>query len=319
MLRLAAAVTRRPLPWASCGSAAAKVVFHPCHLQCVRGVARVRINRYTGLKTFKVGVPKTEWQVAAEKEFLALRSQHPKDEYLWHLTPDDVRNLSPEIRRCLSLRCASSGDVSRWRKHQLIRKFQRRPFDTNSHAVRIACLTEKILRVRAHLLRNPKGPGHQSSKRAMRMYLSRRQKSMKSLYHSDFVLYRHVCNEMGIRCVRFAIPMSKRPSDMLNPQAVDGDQARFLIRQRMYHAKFKPATMREPGTNRLIRYTRHPMEPVPASHGKPKATPQQVSLAWPYGVRSERVAGRQLVYNPTAAGRGFWPARMAVVGGPTPD
>lgn len=287
--------------------------------QASRGVARVRINRFTGVKALKVSAPKTEWQIAAEKEFLALRSRVPRDEYLSYLTADDVRNLSPEMQKCLTLACASEEDVSRWRRHQLIRQFQRRPFDTNSPAVRIAVLTEKILRVRAHLLRNPQGNGHQVAKRALSMYLSRRQRSMKSLYKSDFVLYKHLCKELGIRCVRFAIPPPRDPQKMINPQAVDGDRARFLIRQRMYHAKFRPREMREPETNRLIRYTRHPLEPVPQSHGKPVPIPQQVSRAWPYAVRGERVAGKHVVYNPTAPGPGFWPAKGSVVGGRTPE
>jgi hypothetical protein len=58
---------------------------------------------------------------------------------------------------------------------------------------------------------------------------------------------------------------------------------------------------------------------VPESWGKPQPVQQQISRAWPYGVRSERVEGRQVVYNPTAPGKGFMPAsggRRA--GGPTP-
>lgn len=160
-----------------------------------------------------------------------MRARVPKDELLWNLTPDDVRHLSPEMRKCLTLRCGNSRDISQWRKQQLIRKFQRRPFDTNSPAVRIACLTEKILRLRAHLLRTDLGGLHQEAKRAMRMYLTRRTRTMKSLYKSDYTLYRHTCTELGIRCIRFAIPLpSANPQKMLNPQAVDGDHARFLIR-----------------------------------------------------------------------------------------
>uniref|UniRef100_A0A7S2MQ16 Ribosomal protein S15 n=1 Tax=Zooxanthella nutricula TaxID=1333877 RepID=A0A7S2MQ16_9DINO len=245
-----------------------------------------------------------------------MRAQVPKEPYVWNLTDDDVKHLSPEMRRCLSLRCGSSEDVSNWRKHQLIRKFQRSASDTNSPAVRIAVLTEKIMRLRAHLLRNPGTRGHQAAKISMSMRLSKRQKAMKLLYKSDFTLYRHVCQELGIRCVRFAVPGSKDPSKMVNPQAVDGDRARFLIRQRMYHAKYRPRELRDTETNKLIRYTRHPMEPVPASHGKAIATPQQVSRAWPYGVRGDRVAGQQVVYNPTAAGPGYWPAKFDGLGGP---
>ncbi|CAE8711188.1 unnamed protein product [Polarella glacialis] len=314
-----ATASRFPIPLVADGlSSFVQLSWGP---QCndARGVARVRINRYTGVRAIKVAPPKTEWQIAAEREFLAARGKVPKDEYLWYLTPDDVRLLSPEMRKCLTLRCGSSDDVSKWRKHLLIRKFQRRAFDTNSPAVRIACLTEKIMRLRAHLLRNEAGPSHQESKRVMRIYLTRRQRTMKSLYKSDYTLYRHTCTELGIRCARYAIPMPRDPQTMVNPQAVDGDHAKFLIRQRLYRAKFRPREMREPGSKRLIRFTRHPMEPVPESHGKPKSTPQQVSRAWPYGVRTERVAGKQVVYNPTAPGRGFWPAKQTVIGGRTPE
>lgn len=80
--------------------------------QDARGVARVRINRFTGVKAVKVSAPKTEWQIAAEKEFLAMRENYPKDEYLPYLTADDVHNLSPQMRRCLTLRCGSAEDVS---------------------------------------------------------------------------------------------------------------------------------------------------------------------------------------------------------------
>ncbi|CAK0822043.1 unnamed protein product, partial [Prorocentrum cordatum] len=234
------------------------------------------------------------------------------DEYLWYLTEDDVKNLTPEMRKCLSLRLGSAEDVSRWRTHQLIKKFQRRAYDTNSPAVRIATLTEKILRLRAHLLRFPQVLGSQAHKRVMAIRLTKRTRAMRQLYKHDFELYQHVCKELGIRCIRFAIPGSKDPQKMVNPQAIDGDRAKFLIRQRMYHGKWRPHKMKElENKGRLIRYTRHPMERVPESHGKPKSVPQQVSRAWPYGVREERVAGKQVVYNPSAAGIGFWPAKGA--------
>jgi len=281
-------------------------------------VPRVRISRYTGVKAVKKAPPKTEWQVAAEKEFLAMRADFPKDALLPGLTPDDVAGLTPEMRQCLTLRCANAEQVSRWRKHQWIRKFQRRPFDTNSPAVRMAVLTERILRLRAHLLRKPRDGGHQEAKQAHGIALSKRLKAMKTLYKTDFTLYKHVCSELGVRLMRFAIPGSRDPQKVLNPQALDGDRARFLIRQRLFHSKYRPREMREPETNRLIRYTRHPMEPVPESHGKPLPTPQQVSRAWPYGVRDERVAGKQIIYNPTAAGVGFRPGRSKVDGKQTP-
>lgn len=43
--------------------------------------------------------------------------------------------------------------------------------------------------------------------------------AMKSLYKSDYKLYKHICDELGIRCIRFAVPGSKDPSQITNPQA----------------------------------------------------------------------------------------------------
>merc|ERR1712029_1298339 len=106
---------------------------------------------------------------------------------------------------------------------------------------------------------------------------------------------------------------------MHNPMAVDGDRAKFLIRQRIYTGKRRPDAMKDPASDRLIRYTRHPPEPVPLDHGKAVATPQQISRAWPYGVRQDRVAGKQVVFNPTAPGAGFWPARSSNIRGTTQE
>jgi len=289
-----------------------------CCYKWTRGVARVRINRFTGVKAVKRHPPKTDWQLSAEKEFLAMRAQMRNEEgYTWGMTKDDVRNLSPDMQHCLTLKCASQQELSKHRKALLIRKFQRGPLDTNSKAPAIATLTEKILNLRAHLLRMPKSA---SPKKVMSIRLSRRNRLMKALYKSDYKLYKHVCEAVGIRCIRFAIPDSKDPSKRNNPQAVDGDRARWLIRQRMYRARFRPREMRVPESNRLVRYTRHPMEPVPESWGRPQAVSQQVSRAWPYGVRTERVEGKQIVYNPTAPGKGFQPASSGrnAGAGPTP-
>jgi len=283
-----------------------------------RGVARapnrVRINRFTGVQAVKMSPPKTDWQIAAEREFLASRKAKPEG-YVWGMTADDVRHLSPEMQQLLSLRHGSGQDIHRARKAELIKKFQRRHFDTGSPPVMIAVLTERILNLRAHLLKHYK---HHQVKRSMNIMLARRQRIMKHLYKNDFVLYKHVCTELGIRCVRFAVPFEKHPSKNINPQAVDGDRMKFMIRQRIYKKGLRPRELREPGTNRKIRYTHHPMERVPDSHGKPKRVPLQVSTAWPYGVTGERAAGKQIVYNPTAPGLGYWPTKGGGTGGPTP-
>lgn len=133
---------------------------------------------------------------------------------------------------------------------------------------------------------------------------------MKSLYKSDFELYKWVCQEVGIKCIRFAIPDFRDPDKMIAPLAIDGDRAKFLIRQKVYRAKYRPRPVRDPKTGQLVRYVTHPIEEPPHDHGLAKAVKQQVTRRWPYGVTKDRVHGRQIVYNPTAAGKGYQPSSI---------
>ncbi|KYF39235.1 putative 30S ribosomal protein S15, partial [Toxoplasma gondii ARI] len=158
-----------------------------------RGVARLKSHRYGGVVALKTRAPKSPWYIEAEKEFLNERAQVP-DAYIerWH--GEDLSKLSPALRRCLHLRCASSKELHSWRKLQLCRLLQRRPFDTGSPAVQLACLTEKILNVRAHLLRHFRD---QQKKKVLSIWLSRRHRVMKYLYRVDFNLYKYVCQQLS--------------------------------------------------------------------------------------------------------------------------
>ncbi|RQX67310.1 putative 30S ribosomal protein S15, partial [Toxoplasma gondii CAST] len=195
-----------------------------------RGVARLKSHRYGGVVALKTRAPKSPWYIEAEKEFLNERAQVP-DAYIerWH--GEDLSKLSPALRRCLHLRCASSKELHSWRKLQLCRLLQRRPFDTGSPAVQLACLTEKILNVRAHLLRHFRD---QQKKKVLSIWLSRRHRVMKYLYRVDFNLYKYVCQQLRIKCVRFAIPDSRDRQRAISPIAVDGDRCKFLIRQKLW-------------------------------------------------------------------------------------
>ncbi len=57
----------------------------------------------------------------------------------------------------------------------------------------VAVLTERILNLRRHLIKNKKD---QEKKKVMSYLLPRRTKYMKYLYKTDYELYRHVCKEM---------------------------------------------------------------------------------------------------------------------------
>merc|ERR1712194_896822 len=119
----------------------------------------------------------------------------------------------------------------------------------------------------------------------------------------------YVCQQLGIKMIRFAIPDHISPSRQFQPQGVDGDLCRWLIRQKVWRHRQSPYPLRnEMGV--LVRYTQHKNEPVPKSHNVARAIRQEVSVSYPYGVSDERVEGRQIIHNPTAPGRGHLAARL---------
>ena len=76
-----------------------------------------------------------------------------------------------------------------------------------------------------------------------------------------------------------------------------GDIGSFLsIRTGKSFGAFRPRPLIN-DKGKLVRYKHHPVEPVPSPHGssEEKPTPQQVSTAYPYGVREERVEGKETV------------------------
>ena len=72
------------------------------------GYFRKRIHRYTGLTPVKAQTPKSDWQVAREREFLHQRAKIPGGSgFIGNLTDDDLRNCSNDMRDMLGLECAS--------------------------------------------------------------------------------------------------------------------------------------------------------------------------------------------------------------------
>eukprot|EP00922_Rhytidocystis_sp_ex-Travisia-forbesii_P004873 GHVS01007133.1.p1 GENE.GHVS01007133.1~~GHVS01007133.1.p1 ORF type:complete len:309 (-),score=23.63 GHVS01007133.1:210-1136(-) len=265
----------------------------------------VKAFKYSGSHSVKVHAPKTEWYVQAETDFLAERDRIP-DGFISRLQEMDVSLLRPQIQRCLHLRCASRKAVSNWRKWQLQRKLQRRPFDTGSPAVQIGCLTEKILHLRAHLIRNPRD---HPMKKMMSIFLNRRARNMKRLYRTDFDLYQKVCKDLRIACVMFSIPDSRDRAKQISTIGMDGDRCKFLIRQRIWKHVYRPRAVHL-SESRAISYTRHPIEKPPEDFNVPRRTAPQASRAWPYGVKEERTFGDYRINNPTAPGTGHCPVPM---------
>lgn len=184
-----------------------------------RHVAHVKAFRIKGHPFEKVRAPKTEWYKRAEAAFLAERARVPHG-LIGRWQPEDLSSLDPRIAQALSLQCANGREIRRARTLILMKHLQKEPFDTGSYPVQrkcslpcidcynlellccrilyyvrtninsVACVSEKILNLRAHLIRHPTD---NCRKRAMAILLSRRNKIMKRLYNEDFQLYQHVC------------------------------------------------------------------------------------------------------------------------------
>ncbi|GBE59605.1 ribosomal S15 [Babesia ovata] len=202
-----------------------------------RHVSHVKAFRIKGYPFEKTRAPKTEWYKRAEAAFLAERARVPHG-LVGRWQPEDLSGLDPRVSQALSLKCANGREIRRARTLILMKHLQKEPFDTGSAPVQLACVSEKILNLRAHLIRHPRD---NCRKRAMAILLSRRHKLMKRLYNEDFQLYQHVCKVLS----------------------VDGDICKFLIRQKLWWGRFRPRPIALP-SGKKIAYTRHPMEPPPA-------------------------------------------------------
>ncbi|CRH02358.1 mitochondrial ribosomal protein S15 precursor, putative [Plasmodium relictum] len=267
--------------------------------------SRVKAHRYTGVTAVKTHAQKTEWYLKAERDFLAERNQIPNG-YIGLWQYDDIKHLKDNIKNMLHLSCANNKQIHKFKKLNIRRLLQRRPFDTGSAAVQIGCLTEKILNLRAHLIQRCKD---HPKKRTMSILLARRQKLMKYLYKTDFDLYKHTCNLLKIKCILFAIPDSRDRSKAINAAAVDGDRCKFLIRQKLWKGKYRPRPMKN-SKGQTIRYTRHPIEQPPSDYALPKEYKPQISNSWPYGVKESYQKGIYTIHNPTAPGLGYCPVPM---------
>jgi small subunit ribosomal protein S15 len=260
-----------------------------------------KIHRFTGTRVHRKVTPKSQFQIEAEAQFMSERLNRPKG-FINNFTVDDVRGLKPEMQKLLSLKVASNAELSAFRKQELIKKFNQSPYDTNSLPVKIAVLTERILNMRQHLMTHSRDS---ATKQSIAITLGKRTRAMRILYKVNLPLYEWVCGELGLKCVRFAVPGIKHPSKALNPLAIDGDRVKWLIRRKLWRARNRPRPADGKSGVVGVHYLRHRTEEPPAWHGKPRPVPQQVSKAHPYGVSPEREKGEYTVHNPTAPGPGF--------------
>lgn len=89
-----------------------------------------------------------------------------------------------------SAKCAEQREASLVEKAF---RFEKRVFGVRARCFAVACLTEKILNARQHLLRHRKD---QAKKRVLSIWISRRHRVMKYLYRTDYDLYKLTCKTL---------------------------------------------------------------------------------------------------------------------------
>ncbi len=86
--------------------------------------------------------------------------------------------------------------LSKEKKQEIIRGFQRHERDTGSPEVQIAVLTERINRLTEHLKRNKKDV---HSRRGLIAMIHERRRHMEYLKSSDYRKYLEVVQKLGLK------------------------------------------------------------------------------------------------------------------------
>ncbi|MBF8436659.1 30S ribosomal protein S15 [Halanaerobiaceae bacterium Z-7014] len=86
--------------------------------------------------------------------------------------------------------------ISKERKEEVIKEYQREEGDTGSPEVQIALLTERIKELTEHL-KEHKNDNH--SRRGLLKMVGRRKRMLKYLQNNDVERYRELISSLGIR------------------------------------------------------------------------------------------------------------------------
>eukprot|EP01132_Coremiostelium_polycephalum_P004799 gene4799-5984_t len=118
--------------------------------------------------------------------------------YRFGVSEDEIKLLDPKLQEFLSYRYASQKEVNFFRKQQCIKKFGKNNFDTGNTSVQIACMTEKLNYLEAHMKKNRKDF---VAKRHFGIMESRRKSMIEYLKNRDVEEYFRVTKELKLRNV----------------------------------------------------------------------------------------------------------------------
>eukprot|EP00741_Cyanophora_paradoxa_P000226 tig00000402_g219.t1 len=114
------------------------------------------------------------------------------------VTPEMVEALGPAAAAVYSLENASNKQRIKYRMHELMEKFQRRPGDTGSSEVQIAVLTARIENLMGHIRANKKDV---HTRYGLEQLISQRRRLMLYLKRKDVEKYKEVVRELNLRPV----------------------------------------------------------------------------------------------------------------------
>jgi small subunit ribosomal protein S15 len=116
--------------------------------------------------------------------------------FMYQIGADLVENKPEAIKRILSTRTAATKEVLKFKKQEILQKFQAKPFDTGSSRVQVAMMTERINRMSANLAKNKHD---KNCKRDLHILTVRRKHLLQYMMRSDYQNYRLVIRELNLR------------------------------------------------------------------------------------------------------------------------
>ncbi|XP_046518835.1 28S ribosomal protein S15, mitochondrial [Equus quagga] len=106
-----------------------------------------------------------------------------------------IEKVDDVVKRLLSLEMASRKEKLKVKQEQLMNKVVANPEDTSSLEARIVALTVKIRNYEEHMRKHRKDKAH---KRYLLMSIDQRNKMLKNLRKTNYVVFEKACKELGI-------------------------------------------------------------------------------------------------------------------------
>jgi small subunit ribosomal protein S15 len=140
-----------------------------------------------------------------KKEVLEERERKIKDnplpvdlvgKYRFGVLPEETVDLNPRFKEWLSFRNANKHEINQYRRQEVIKKYQQKPYDTGSAGVQIAVLTTRINYLTEHC---EKHRSDISSKLGLRDLINKRFRLMKYCKRKNVPLYYQICKDLNVK------------------------------------------------------------------------------------------------------------------------